>query len=165
MVEIKSHTVESIRELLTIIKDPEVPAISIVELGIVRDVQLNGDEVIITITPTYSGCPAMKMIEDDIRSILEKNGFSSIIVKTIYAPAWTTDWISDNAKAKLKSYGIAPPHIVSHSPLLQIEIPVIECPHCNSNKTQLKSEFGSTSCKAYYFCHSCRQPFEYFKPF
>ena len=165
MVEIKLHTIESIRELLSTIKDPEVPAISIVELGIVRDVQLVDSDVTVTITPTYSGCPAMKMIEDDIRSALKENGFSTITVKTIYSPAWTTDWISESTKAKLKNYGIAPPQIVSQSPLIQIEIPVIECPFCNSKETQLKSEFGSTSCKSYYFCHSCRQAFEYFKPF
>ena len=127
--------------------------------------QLKGEEVTVTITPTYSGCPAMKMIEDDILSILSENGFSTVLIKTIHSPAWTTDWISNDAKEKLKKYGIAPPHMTAQSPILQIEILTIVCPHCNSSDTQLKSEFGSTSCKAYYFCHSCRQPFEYFKPF
>ncbi|MDP1675233.1 MAG: 1,2-phenylacetyl-CoA epoxidase subunit PaaD [Bacteroidota bacterium] len=165
MVEITSHTVESIRELLSTIKDPEVPAISIVELGIVRDVQLWENVVTIIITPTYSGCPAMKMIEDEIRSVLTKNGFSMIAIKTIFSPAWTTDWISEPAKLKLKNYGIAPPQSIVQSPLLQIEILKIVCPNCNSNDTKLKSEFGSTSCKSFYYCHSCSQPFEYFKPF
>ena len=165
MIEKKSYTIEAILELLSTIKDPEVPAISIVELGIVREVQLHEGEVTVTITPTYSGCPAMKMIEDDIRSVLNENGFSTIVIKTIHSPAWTTDWISESTKMKLKNYGIAPPQSVAQSPLLQIEMPKISCPHCNSQDTQLKSQFGSTACKSYYFCYSCRQPFEYFKPF
>jgi ring-1,2-phenylacetyl-CoA epoxidase subunit PaaD len=165
MVETISHTAESIRELLSMIKDPEVPAISIVELGIVRDLQVSGKEVTVIITPTYSGCPAMKMIEDDIRSILMEQGLSKVTIRTILSPAWTTDWISESAKGKLKNYGIAPPQFAVQSPLLQIEIPTVVCPHCNSTNTQLKSQFGSTACKSYYFCDSCDQPFEYFKPF
>ncbi len=165
MVETKPHTVESIRELLSAINDPEVPAINILELGIVREVRLNGDEITVIITPTYSGCPAMKMIEDDINRVLKENGFSNVSIKTIFAPAWTTDWMSEGAKEKLKNYGIAPPQMVSQSPLLQIEIPTVQCPNCNSKNTRLKSQFGSTSCKSYYFCQSCQQAFEYFKSF
>lgn len=165
MVEAIIHTSDSIRELLSTIKDPEVPAISIIELGIVRDVLLRENEITVTITPTYSGCPAMKMIEDDIRSVLNEHGFSKILIKTIHSPAWTTDWISDIAKEKLKKYGISPPQSASQSPILQIEVPKVICPQCDSTDTQLRSEFGSTSCKAFYFCYSCSQPFEYFKPF
>ena len=165
MIKTKQHTAESIRELLSTINDPEVPVINIVELGIVREVQLSDDEITVTITPTYSGCPAMKMIEDEIQRVLQENGFTKISIKTVFAPVWTTDWLSDNAKEKLKNYGIAPPRLVANSPLLQIELPTIQCPHCNSKNTQVKSEFGSTACKAYYFCHSCQQAFEYFKSF
>lgn len=159
------HTVESLRELLSSIKDPEVPAISIVELGIVRDIAVTDQAVTVTITPTYSGCPAMKMIEDDIRNLLGEHGVSKVVIQTVFSPAWTTDWIDDDAKTKLRQYGIAPPLSASQSPLLQIDMPVIHCPHCSSGDTELKSEFGSTACKSYYFCNSCRQAFEYFKAF
>ena len=159
------HSVESITEILSAINDPEVPAINIMELGIVRDIQLNDSEVSITITPTYSGCPAMKVIEDEIRRVCTENGLPTVSIKTIYSPAWTTDWIPESAKEKLKNYGIAPPHMTDQSPLIQIELPNVQCPHCKSANTQLKSEFGSTACKSYYFCNTCRQAFEYFKSF
>jgi ring-1,2-phenylacetyl-CoA epoxidase subunit PaaD len=159
------HTVRSVRDLLSLIVDPEIPVISIVELGIVRDVEIIDDSVSVTVTPTYSGCPAMKMIEDDIRRVLGDHGISTVTIRTIFSPAWTTDWIDEPAKEKLRRYGIAPPHSVQSSPLLQIELPSIQCPQCQSGNTQLKSEFGSTSCKSYYFCNSCRQPFEHFKAF
>lgn len=165
MITAKRHTIESIHELLSTIKDPEVPAISILELGIVRDVHMNDEEVTVTITPTYSGCPAMKMIEDEIRRVLGENGLPAVSVKTILSPAWTTDWISVRAKEKLKEYGIAPPQGTARSSPVQIELPKVRCPHCHSNDTQMKSEFGSTACKSYYFCHACSQPFEYFKSF
>ena len=165
MIITNTRSIESIKELLATINDPEVPAINIVELGIVRNVHLNDESVTVTITPTYSGCPAMKMIEDEIRRLLTEHGIPNVTIETVFSPAWTTDWIDLQAKEKMTKYGIAPPHIVSQSPLLQITLPVIQCPHCQSNDTQLKSEFGSTACKSYYFCHSCRQPFEYFKAF
>ena len=159
------HTVQSLRTLLSTINDPEVPVINIIELGIVRDVSMVNDQVSVTITPTYSGCPAMKMIEDEIRQVLSDHGISQVTIHTVFSPAWTTDWIDDRTKAKLKHYGIAPPHIVQQSPVLQIQLPTVLCPQCNSKNTHLKSEFGSTACKAYYFCDSCRQAFEYFKAF
>jgi len=165
MIISSNPTVESIKNLLSSINDPEVPAINILELGIVRNVIVNENTVSITITPTYSGCPAMKMIEDEIYRVLSGNGISSISIKTVFSPAWTTDWIDDSTKEKLRKYGIAPPHVADQSPLLQIEMPHVECPHCNSMDTQIKSEFGSTACKSYYFCHSCHQAFEYFKSF
>ncbi|MFA6455348.1 MAG: 1,2-phenylacetyl-CoA epoxidase subunit PaaD [Bacteroidota bacterium] len=165
MIQERISSIDSIKVLLSTISDPEVPAISIVELGIVRDVRLHSDFIEIIITPTYSGCPAMKMIEDEIRRVLMDAGLSSVSVTTVFSPAWTTEWISDDAKLKLKRYGIAPPvHSVS-SPLLQIGMPKILCPHCNSADTTKQSEFGSTACKAYYYCQSCRQAFEYFKSF
>jgi ring-1,2-phenylacetyl-CoA epoxidase subunit PaaD len=152
-------------DLLSTVSDPEIPAVSIVELGIVRNVELLNGKVTVTITPTYSGCPAMKMIENEITRVLSCHGFSAITVTTVFSPAWTTDWIGESAREKLKKYGISPPHPVPVSPFLQIDLPVIHCPHCNSGDTEIKSQFGSTACKAYYFCRSCRQAFEYFKAF
>ncbi len=149
MITAVQHTTESIRGLLSTINDPEVPAINILELGIVREIQITGDEITVVITPTYSGCPAMKMIENEIRRVLDENGFLVIPIKTIYSPACTTDWIDVSAKEKMKNYGIAPPHMTVQSPLLQIELPIIQCPHCNSANTQVKSEFGSTACKSF----------------
>ncbi len=164
-VTVTVHSEVTVRDLLSTVSDPEVPAISIIELGIVRKIEMMGEKVSITLTPTYSGCPAMKMIEDEIRSVLNSNGISAVDIKTVFSPAWTTDWMNESAKQKLKNYGIAPPMHLAQSALLQIELPSVQCPHCNSHETQLKSEFGSTSCKAYYYCRSCSQPFEYFKPF
>lgn len=165
MIASGTQTVESIRELISTINDPEVPAINIIELGIVRAIQIVDDHVTVTITPTYSGCPAMKMIEDDIRHVLGAHGISQISITTVFSPAWTTDWMDERAKKKLQQYGIAPPHSVNLSPVIQIELPKVQCPHCQSRNTHQKSEFGSTACKAYYFCDSCRQAFEYFKAF
>lgn len=161
MVEMNNHTIESVKEILSTVMDPEIPVLSVMEMGIVRKIEIDGDAVTVTITPTYSGCPAMHMIEENIRTTLERNGFSVAQVKTTFLPAWTTDWISETARQKLKEYGIAPP--VPQSEVLRIEMPV-SCPYCNSTDTQIKSEFGSTACKSYYFCNACFQPFEYFKP-
>lgn len=157
-------TEESMWNLIGTVKDPEIPVVSIIELGIVRSVALSEGHVTVTVTPTYSGCPAMHIIEEEIRSILMENGAHSVEIRTVYSPAWTTDWIEAQAKIKLREYGIAPPHAVAHSPVLQIELPAVRCPLCNSDDTTLKSEFGSTACKSYYICHQCSQPFEYFKP-
>lgn len=148
------------------VMDPEVPVISIVELGIVRDVRSDGDTVIVTITPTYSGCPAMNAIEQEIRTALRARGVEQVELKTVYAPAWTTDWIGAEAREKLRAYGIAPPSPVDHSAPVSIgrRRPAIRCPYCGSGETTLQSEFGPTACKAIHVCRSCRQPFEEFKP-
>ncbi len=159
------HTKASIRALLDTIPDPEVPAISIVELGIIRDISITDDEVTISITPTYSGCPAMHTIQQEIRQVCREHGIVRLTILTILAPAWSTDWMDDSAREKLRAYGIAPPLTVAASPLLQIDLPAVPCPHCRSQRTTLKSEFGSTACKAYYYCDVCLQPFEYFKSF
>ncbi|MHB1049946.1 MAG: 1,2-phenylacetyl-CoA epoxidase subunit PaaD [Bacteroidota bacterium] len=153
----------SVMALLASVPDPEIPVISIVDLGIVREVTVNGATVKVTMTPTYSGCPAMFVIEEEIRKVLEKNGFMDIAIEKIFSPAWTTDWLSESAQEKLRKYGIAPPVSCVSSPLLQIELPTVTCPLCNSLDTRLTSEFGSTPCKSYYVCSSCRQPFEYLK--
>ena len=153
--------------ILDEVKDPEVPVVSVVELGIVRDARVDGDVVRVTVTPTYSGCPAMREIEDDIRSALLARGASEVIVDTVYAPAWTTDWIGPTAREKLRAYGIAPPGKAEPQGLVMLtraRVPVT-CPFCGSNDTRLQSEFGSTACKAIHVCRSCRQPFDEFKAF
>ena len=146
--------------------DPEVPVISIVELGIVRDVQIADDTVTVTITPTYSGCPAMNAIEQEIVKALKGRGVEGVELKVTYSPAWTTDWIGAEAREKLRAYGIAPPSPVDHSAPIGIgrRRPAIRCPYCGSSETTLQSEFGPTACKSIHVCRSCRQPFEEFKP-
>ena len=155
--------------ILSTVMDPEVPVLSVVELGIVRDVEVEGDRVTVVVTPTYSGCPAMKTIEEDILSALTAGGFDESSVRTVYAPAWTTDWIDDAAKEKLRAYGIAPPAHVVADPLVSITsrraAPPVACPYCGSSRTEMRSEFGSTACKATMYCAACRQPFELFKSF
>jgi len=140
------------------IPDPEVPVLTITDLGILRDVKLNGDEVEIVITPTYTGCPAMDMIAVNIRLALIENGYSNIKITSVLAPAWTTDWMTEDGKRKLKEYGIAAPD-------KKFDIPTdgVECPLCNSTNTKLISEFGSTACKSLYQCNDCKEPFDYFK--
>ncbi|HYV96366.1 MAG TPA: 1,2-phenylacetyl-CoA epoxidase subunit PaaD [Gemmatimonadaceae bacterium] len=154
-------------DVLRDVLDPEVPALSIVDLGIVRDVEIDGDHVTVVITPTYSGCPAMKVIEDDIRSALSARGYDDVSTRTVYAPAWTSDWLSDDARERLRAYGIAPPGRASAAttelvPLTRRAVPVT-CPFCGSTNTRHTSEFGSTSCKALHVCSDCTQPFEEFK--
>lgn len=147
--------------------DPEVPVLSVVDLGIVRDIREEGERVVVDVTPTYSGCPAMQAIEHDIREALERAGARVVVVNTVFQPAWTTDWISDDAKRRLRSYGIAPPTGVSAAATelipLQRRAATIPCPKCSSLNTERRSEFGSTACKAIYFCRSCAEPFEHFK--
>jgi len=146
------------------IKDPEVPVLSIIDLGIVRDVKLNGDELEIIITPTYTGCPAMDMIAATIKIELATLGFKKVKVTTVLSPAWTTDWMTEEGKQKLKAYGIAPPNPKQHicnSNLFAEEN--IQCPQCNSYHTRRISEFGSTACKSLYQCDDCKEPFDYFK--
>jgi ring-1,2-phenylacetyl-CoA epoxidase subunit PaaD len=140
------------------IKDPEVPVLSIIDLGIVRDIKWNDDELELVITSTYTGCPAMDMIAADIRSELTTLGFKKIKVTQSLSPPWTTDWMSEKGKRKLQEYGIAPPD-------KRFSIPKdgVECPLCHSNHTRLVSEFGSTACKALYQCNDCKEPFDYFK--
>jgi ring-1,2-phenylacetyl-CoA epoxidase subunit PaaD len=163
---------DEILGILSQVKDPEIPIIDIVELGIVRDVAVDGDAIRVDITPTYSGCPAMQVIEREIVSILAAHGYPDAVVNTVYSPAWTTDWIKDDAKAKLRDYGIAPPRHVSDSAggiaelvSLRRAQPTVDCPFCGSANTSLKSEFGSTACKSIHFCNSCHQPFDHFKAF
>lgn len=156
-------------EFLNEIKDPEVPVLSIIDLGIVRDVILNsplGDGGIeVVITPTYIGCPAMDMIAATIKIELATLGFKKIKVTQILSPAWTTDWMSEEGKRKLKEYGVAPPNHKQQvcDPKLFAEAEAVQCPLCNSYHTHRISEFGSTACKALYQCDNCKEPFDYFK--
>ena len=156
---------DEILAILDEVKDPEVPVVSVVELGIVRDVEVAPDGVVVTITPTYSGCPAMREIEADIARALDEHGIAPVEVRTIYSPAWTTEWISSGAREKLEAYGIAPPGPVASSGLVAIErrVASLRCPYCKSLATERKSEFGSTACKALYRCLACREPFDYYK--
>lgn len=159
---------KDIWNLLSEVMDPEIPVLSIVDLGIARDVIFaDANKVIIRITPTYSGCPAMKAIENEIEKKLRINGIQHFEVRKDFSEPWTTDWISDEAKEKLKNYGIAPPGKThSHSDLLsaiEASSAPVRCPYCNSENTELQSQFGSTACKALHYCRDCQEPFEHFK--
>ena len=164
-------TRDAVYGTLNTVMDPEVPVISVVELGIIRDVTVsaspNGDIVHVTVTPTYSGCPAMYEIESDIRTALLASGAHEVIVETVFAPAWTTDWIGPDAREKLRAYGIAPPGRAEPQGLITLTRArvAVACPFCGSHDTRLQSEFGSTACKAIHVCNACRQPFDEFKAF
>nr|WP_249205155.1 1,2-phenylacetyl-CoA epoxidase subunit PaaD [Achromobacter sp. Marseille-Q0513] len=148
------------------VPDPEIPVLSVVDLGVVRDVSWDGETCVVVITPTYSGCPAMREITQDIAATLARHGVDDVRVETRLAPAWTTDWMSEKGRAALKGYGIAAPaeRAVDISGISRRRAaPAIECPRCGSRDTRLVSDFGSTSCKALYRCVACHEPFDYFK--
>ncbi len=156
---------ETIWSILEEVNDPEVPVLSVIDLGIVREVIVTGQGVEVVITPTYSGCPAMDVISMNIRMALLQRGYGQIHIRTVLSPAWTTEWMSERGKEKLREYGIAPPtplQQVCHTKLFHRE-EAIACPRCHSYHTRLISEFGSTACKALYRCEDCREPFDYFK--
>jgi ring-1,2-phenylacetyl-CoA epoxidase subunit PaaD len=158
----KEETKKRIWKILHSVNDPEIPVLSVIDLGIIRKIKL-GDEIVeVTVTPTYSGCPAMDFIGMNIRKVLVENGFNKIKITHKLSPAWTTDWMTEEAKEKLKSYGIAPPASKSFDKNYLQNLSV-QCPHCNSMNTKLISQFGSTACKAIYQCNDCREPFDYFK--
>ena len=150
---------QEIYSILQQVCDPEVPVLTILDLGIVRDVKINGDEIQVIITPTYSGCPAMDAISIDIKFKLIEHGYKKITITSILSPAWTTDWMSEDGKRKLQAYGIAAPHRLERAALADDII----CPQCHSHNTKLLSQFGSTACKALYQCNVCKEPFDYFK--
>lgn len=150
--------VADIQNWLSEIPDPEIPVLSILDLGIVRGVTENASgEVTVSITPTYSGCPAMDVIREQIEAALHGHGVARVNVETVLSPAWTTDWIPEAARERLREYGIAPP-----GDLVQIDVPV-KCPRCGSASTEMVSRYGSTLCKAHYKCKSCLEPFDAFK--
>ena len=145
------------------VTDPEIPVLTIADLGVLREVVVRGDGgVDVAVTPTYSGCPAMSTIAFDVAVALECAGFPAANVRTVLSPAWTTNWMSDAGRAKLREYGIAPPMLASSRRAL-FGIERVDCPQCGSGDTELLSEFGSTSCKALWRCKTCREPFDYFK--
>jgi len=155
---------KKIWELFTQLPDPEIPVISIIDLGIVRSVNLTNNHLLIEITPTYSGCPAMKQIEDDIKKIVTDSGYPTPQIKMIYNPAWTTDWLTDEAKEKLRKYGIAPPeHTSMDKSGITGKPKKLACPRCASIDIKMISQFGSTACKALYQCNTCLEPFDHFK--
>ena len=149
-------------EVVASVVDPEIPVLTIADLGVLRDVAISDGRVEVTITPTYSGCPAMNMITLEIELVLEREGFRRSKVRTVLAPAWTTDWMSEAGRRKLREYGIAPPQGASSRRAL-FGVEKVACPQCGSEDTEVLSEFGSTACKALWRCKRCREPFDYFK--
>lgn len=160
-----SITTAKIWSILSAVTDPEIPVLSITDLGIVRAVNVHENAVEVVITPTYTGCPAMDVIAMNIRMELLAAGYNNISVVTILSPAWTTDWMSEAGKEKLKVYGIAPPNPVQQVCNTSFFVPAeaVQCPHCQSWNTRRISEFGSTACKSLYQCNDCQEPFDYFK--
>ena len=158
---------EELWRIVGTVLDPEVPVLSVVDLGIVRDVSADASGVTVTVTPTYSGCPAVKVIERDILAALAAHGIHDARIRTVFSPAWTSDWISDDAKARLKAYGIAPPGPAAADDEVLVPLrrrrETVACPYCDSADTELRSAFGSTACKSIAYCRACRQPFEVFK--
>ena len=152
---------EDIIHILSEVKDPEIPILSITDLGILRDVEVSGENIKIRITPTYSGCPAMDAIREDIFHVLAKYGLTQVNIQQSLSPAWTTEWMSETGKQKLQDYGIAPP--APHNCSAIGEDQPLFCPNCFSKNTELISRFGSTACKALYRCLDCGEPFDYFK--
>jgi ring-1,2-phenylacetyl-CoA epoxidase subunit PaaD len=167
MVTAEEHLLDRAREAVTAVADPEIPGVGIVDLGIVRKIDQRDGVIVVTITPTYSGCPAMSVIESEIGAALRGIGIQEFRIDVVLTPAWSTSWITEAGKKRLLEAGIAPP--ASATPnipiLLQTPGPGIQCPYCGSNDTNKVSEFGSTSCKAYHRCNQCLSTFEYFKPF
>ncbi len=149
--------------ILQKVSDPEIPVLSILEMGVVRSATFIDDDVMVTITPTYSGCPAMDVIGDDIKKILKENGYNAK-VKLVLSPAWTTDWITEKGRKALLDYGIAPPlEADADKDVLLGSKKLVSCPQCGSKNTKMISQFGSTACKAFFQCEDCLEPFDYFK--
>jgi ring-1,2-phenylacetyl-CoA epoxidase subunit PaaD len=162
MVQTTAHTHQQLWDIVSKVPDPEVPVLTIADLGVLRSISVEDGLPIITITPTYSGCPAMDMIGMEIRLALLENGIRQFEIRTVLSPAWTTDWMSEAGKQKLEAFGIAPPVGKSFNQQL-LENTTVPCPHCGSHHTQLISEFSSTACKAFYTCNDCQEPFDHFK--
>ncbi|MBJ3776200.1 1,2-phenylacetyl-CoA epoxidase subunit PaaD [Acuticoccus mangrovi] len=162
MVSARTPAEERAWRAAATVMDPEVPVLTIEDLGVLREVREEAGTIVATITPTYSGCPAMDLISVQVEVALRDAGFQDVKVKRVLSPAWTTDWLSEEGRQKLRTYGIAPPAGAAGRGALFGE-PAVACPHCGSTHTTKVSEFGSTACKALYRCESCREPFDYFK--
>jgi ring-1,2-phenylacetyl-CoA epoxidase subunit PaaD len=159
----RRQTEARIWKFLESVPDPEIPVLSVVDLGIVREVNAGADGVEVLVTPTYSGCPATEVIEKSIVDSLAENGIDDVVLKRVLSPPWSTAWISDAGREKLRAYGIAPPEDDAGKRSFMDSMRTIACPRCDATSTTLVSEFGSTPCKASYKCESCLEPFEYFK--
>jgi ring-1,2-phenylacetyl-CoA epoxidase subunit PaaD len=154
---------EEIWQILGEVKDPEIPVVSVVEMGLIRAVGKDGDAIIVTMTPTFIGCPALNVMKTEIEERLRQAGAENVAVRTVLSPAWTTDWLTSEAREKLRNFGLAPPP--RHGG--QIDLDLLDkaaCPYCGSEETTLKNSFGPTLCRAIFVCNACRQPFEQFKP-
>jgi ring-1,2-phenylacetyl-CoA epoxidase subunit PaaD len=163
MVSVRTATRQDAWAVAAAVPDPEVPVLTIEDLGVLREVAVDGGRVMVTITPTYSGCPAMETIRDDILLALTDAGFDDVEVRLVLAPAWTTDWMSEVGKEKLRAFGIAPPGgRAAHSGPIRLRL-AVRCPRCGSPDTREVTRFGSTSCKALYECRVCLEPFDHFK--
>jgi len=157
------YSVAEVWEALNDVKDPEIPVLSLVELNVIRDVHVDNESVRVTMVPTFAGCPAMDLMRREVREKLEEFGFENIEVEMIPSGAWSTDLLSENAKKKLKEFGIAPPPAKQQDLRATLALPV-PCPFCDAPETRLESSFGATLCKQIFYCDSCRQSFERFKP-
>lgn len=157
-------TLEHLWNVLEDVKDPEIPVLSLIDLGVVRNIEIRESVPHVTITPTYSGCPAMLEMEIDIKKRLKAEGFESVDVETVMTPTWTTDWISEKGRMALQEYGIAPPEQATSDKSALLGHPKqVTCPQCKSTNSEMLSQFGSTPCKALYRCKDCKEPFDYFK--
>jgi ring-1,2-phenylacetyl-CoA epoxidase subunit PaaD len=156
-------TEAAVWELLDEVQDPEIPVVSVVEMGIVRDVEIEGEAVKVTMTPTFAGCPALKVMQDEIEDKLKQAGVQDVKVRLSHNPPWSSDWIKEEAREKLKNFGLAPPPL--HGGQFEAALlDIVSCPYCGSENTSLKNSFGPTLCRAIFVCNECRQPFEQFKP-
>ncbi len=156
-------TKDQIYQYLKEVFDPEIPVLTLVDLGVIREVTLTENACHVKISPTYSGCPAMKVMEEDIIEKLTEKGINNVTVELVLSPAWTTDWITEEGRNKLREYGIAPPEEEVDKSVLFAKQTVVPCPKCGSNHTKMISQFGSTACKAHYQCLDCLEPYDYFK--
>jgi ring-1,2-phenylacetyl-CoA epoxidase subunit PaaD len=157
-------TSTQIWQALAEVKDPEIPVVSVVEMGIVREVEINEDAVRVTMTPTFSGCPALDVMRRDMETAVRQLGIENVTVETVLHPPWSTDWITDEAREKLRQFGLAPPQKHGGDLISVAFLDVAECPHCGSKNTTIKNSFGTTLCRMIYYCHDCQDAFEQFKP-
>jgi ring-1,2-phenylacetyl-CoA epoxidase subunit PaaD len=161
---VKISETDRVWEVLETVPDPEIPVLSVVDLGVIRKVEFENSRLVVTITPTYSGCPAMEFIEREVKQTLVEAGFKDVEIATSIHPAWTTDWMSESGRQKLFEYGISPPDkTTSDKSLISGNSKTVICPNCKSSNTALKSQFGSTPCKSMYVCSDCLEPFDHFK--
>ena len=161
-----AQRIDAIRQAIAGVSDPEIPVLTIADLGILRDVVIEDGEVVVCITPTYTGCPAMHVIREDIVAAVDRAGLGPVTVRMVLSPAWTTDWMTEHGREQLRAYGIAPPvHTTTNgvAPMTFFKTPPVVCPHCGSASTRELAAFGSTACKSLWRCDDCREPFDYFK--